>query len=263
MGCKRGPLADAAEARKWLRWITLVAWLALNIPDANRHVLPDVLKLAVTIVAIALPDSINPSMIGAELFVAAGPSPRRRTAVFTLAAGTVTFVFGLALALGLGDLILSFVPKPSATLKYALIAAAGLVLVVGGLVVWVRRKALASSEQKDDQRKSHGSAAALGAGIAGLELLTAFPYFAAIALIVGSGVSNTAKVSLIVVYCVVYLLPLIAIAGVCAVMGKRAEGILQRVGGWLFGHWPVIVAPLTAAIGVGVLAFGIVQLSST
>jgi cytochrome c biogenesis protein CcdA len=221
------------------------------------------LKLAVTVVAIALPDCINPSLIGGELLVATGPHPRRRTAAFTLAAWTVTFLFGLAFALGVGDLILSLLPTPGATVKYALIAAAGLVLVVGGTAVWFRRKALASSEPKEDRRRAQGSSGLIGAGIAGLELLTAFPYFAAIAMIAGSGVSNTGKLSLLVLYCVIYTLPLIAIAAVFAVMGDRAERVLRPVGDWLFAHWPAIVGPLTATIGIGVLAFGIVQLSST
>ncbi len=221
------------------------------------------LKLVVAVVAIALPDCINPSLIGAELFVATGPHPRRRTAVFTLAAWTVTLVFGLAVALGLGDLILSLLPRPGATLKYALIAAAGLVLVLGGAAVWIRREGLASSKPLDDRRTSGGSAGLIGAGIAGLELLTAFPYFAAIAMIVGSGVSNAAKLSLLVLYCVVYTLPLIAIAVLFALTGKRAERVLRPAGDWLLAHWPVIAGPLTATIGIGVLTFGLVELSST
>jgi cytochrome c biogenesis protein CcdA len=221
-----------------------------------------VLKLAFAVVAIALADSVNPSLIGGELLVATGQHPRRQTMAFTTAALTVTFVFGLALALGLGDLILSLVPKPGSTVKYALIAMAGVVLVVGGAVVWIRRKALVSAEETDDRPEPHRPAALMGAGIAGLELLTAFPYFAAIAMIVGSGVSDVGKLSLLVLYCVIYMLPLIAIAVVIAVMGDRAERILRPVGDWLSAHWPVVVAPLTAAFGIGVLAFGIVQLSS-
>jgi hypothetical protein len=219
-----------------------------------------VLKLVVTVIAIALPDCINPSLIGGELFVATGPRPRLRTAAFTAAAWIVTFVFGLALALGLGDLILSVLPHPGATVKYSLITAAGLVLVIGGTAIWIRRRALAGSETTQKLHKSHGSAAVIGASIAGLELATAFPYFAAIALIAGAGVSNAAKLSLIVLYCVVYTLPLIAIAVVVAVMGNRAERILKPVGDWLMAHWPAIVGPLTAMIGIAVLAFGLVQL---
>jgi cytochrome c biogenesis protein CcdA len=167
-------------------------------------------KLALTVAAIALPDCINPSLIGGELFVAMGSHPRRRTAAFTLAALAVTFVFGLAFALGLGDLILSFAPKPGPTVKYALIPAAGAVLAAGGLIALIRRKALTSSTP-DADLASHGSPGLLGAGLAGLELLTAFPYFAAIALIVGSGVSDASKVFLLLLYCVVYALPLIVI----------------------------------------------------
>jgi hypothetical protein len=66
-----------------------------------------------------------------------------------------------------------------------------------------------------------------------------------------------------ILYCVIYTLPLIVIAALFVVMGQRAESILRPVGDWLLAHWPVIVGPLTAAIGIAVLAFGIVQLSAT
>jgi cytochrome c biogenesis protein CcdA len=221
------------------------------------------LKLAVAVVLIALADCVNPSLIGGELFVATGVHPRRQTTAFAAAALVVTFVVGLALAVGLGDLILSLVPKPGRTVKYALIVFAGLVLVFGGAVVWIRRRALVSAKERDDQSRRHRPAALMGAGIAALELLTAFPYFAAIAMIVGSGVSNVGKLSLLVLYCVIYTLPLFAIAVVIAIMGQRAERILGPAGDWLSARWPVVVAPLTAAFGIGVVAFGIVQLSST
>jgi cytochrome c biogenesis protein CcdA len=223
---------------------------------------PAMLKLALAVVAIGLADCVNPSLIGGELFVATGEHPRRQTTAFTVAALMVTFVFGLALAVGLGDLILSLVPKPGSTVKYGLITFAGIVLVFGGAVVWIRRKALVNTKESDDQGEPHRSAALMGAGIAGLELLTAFPYFAAIAMIAGSGVSDVGKLSLLVLYCVIYTLPLIAIAVVIAIMGERAERILRPVSDWLSAHWPVVVAPLTAAFGIGVLAFGVVQLSS-
>ncbi|MBV9415614.1 MAG: GAP family protein [Solirubrobacterales bacterium] len=222
-----------------------------------------VLKLAVTIVAIALPDCINPTLIGGELFVATGEHPRRRTATFTLGALTVTFLFGLAFALGLGDLLLSLLPRPGATVKYALIIAAGVVLTLGGIGVWIRRASLAKPEHSRGEPRQQASAGLLGASIGGLELLTAFPYFAAIALIVGSGVSDAGKLFLLLLYCAVYGLPLIAIAVLFAVMGDRAESVLRPLGNWLFAHWPMILGPLTAVIGLGILAFGVVELIST
>jgi Sap, sulfolipid-1-addressing protein len=220
------------------------------------------LKLALAVVAIALPDDINPSLIGGQLLVAAGPHPRRRTAAFTLAAWITTFLFGLAFALGLGDLILSLVPHPGPTVKYALISGAGAVLLAGGILVWMRARSLAGRDPASAQRRMSGAAVVMGAGIAGLELLTAFPYFAALAMIIGSGVSPPEKVTLIVLYCVVYVLPLIGVAATFAIMGDRAEAVVRPIGDWMLTHWPVIVGPLTAAIGVAVLVFGIVNLVS-
>lgn len=222
--------------------------------------------MAIAVTAIALPDSINPSLIAAELFLAAGHHPGRRTLTFALTAFTVTFLVGLALALGLGDLILSVLPKPSRTLKYALLTAAGVVLLIGSVIVWTRRNALAhphsSTTAADTSHTSHGSPVLLGAGIAGLELLTAFPYFAAIALIVGSSASDPGKVWLLALYCIVYTLPLIAIAILCLVIGDRAEGKLRPAVEWTLSRWPVIVGPLAAIIGVALTAYGIVKLNS-
>ena len=108
------------------------------------------LKLALAVVAIALADCVNPSLIGGELFVATGEHPARQTIAFAAAALVVTFVVGFALAVGLGDLILSLVPKPGHTVKYVLIVLAGIVLVCGGAVVWIRRRALVSTGESDE-----------------------------------------------------------------------------------------------------------------
>ncbi len=128
----RGLTAAAGGALRCDRCSFPSGLVPTSAPQSSVSVLVSMLKLALTVAAIALPDCINPSLIGGELFVATRPHPRRGVAQFTLAAGIVTFVFGLAFALGLGDLILSFVPKPGATVKYSLITAAGVVMAAGG-----------------------------------------------------------------------------------------------------------------------------------
>ncbi len=222
------------------------------------------LSLVVAIVAIALPDCINPSLIGAEAFFGAGPHPGRQTAAFALAAFVVTFAVGLALALGLGDLILSVLPKPGATVKYALLTAAGVGLVAAGAVLWIRRKVLASPPPDGQiERKEPGSPILLGSSLAALEVLTAFPYFAAIALIVGSSASGSGKLFLLVLYCLVYAAPLFGIAILCAVMGSRAESVLGPVVGWLLPRWPAFVAPVAAIGGLALTTYGIVRLGAS
>jgi hypothetical protein len=222
--------------------------------------------LALAVVAIALPDSLNPSLIVAAMYLAVGPRPFRHTLAFTVAAFVVTLAGGLAIALGLGDLVVSVLPKLSHKAKWRVMTAVGVALVGGAVALWWRRESLAADEPPSRHSRGGGrgtSAALAGASIAGIEFLTAFPYFAAIAMIVGSSVSTSAKVSLLVLYCVVYVLPLIAIAVACAVLGQRAERVLRPVGDWLTARWPVIVGPLTATFGAAVMVYGIVQLSSS
>ena len=221
------------------------------------------LSLALVVVAIALPDSINPSLILTDLYLAAGPHPRRRTAAFAIAAFTVTLLGGVLVALGLADLVRSLLPKPSAEVKYGLIVAGGVSLSLGGVAVWVKRQVLADRQQPKTKSGHAGqSAVVMGAGIAGVELLTAFPYFAAISIIVGSGVSSPEKVFLLGVYNLVYVLPLIGIAIVCAVMGPGAAGFLSRIRDGVSSRWPIVVAPLAVAVGLGLTAFGVLRLAA-
>jgi cytochrome c biogenesis protein CcdA len=219
-----------------------------------------VTKLVLAIILIAVPDSVNPSLILTELVLAGGPHPRRSTAVFTVAAMATTFAGGLALALGFGDVILSLLPKPSAVVRHAVTALAGAVLITAGLLLWIRRERAAARVHSD--RAPHRAAAVLGVAIAGVELLSALPYFAAIALIVGSDVSDAHKVILLLLYNVVYALPLIAIAAVTALAEADAQRLLTPVTATLMRYWPTLVASLSVVVGIALIAYGGARLTS-
>jgi len=217
--------------------------------------------LALAVVLIAAPDSLNPSLIVAAVFLTLGAHPIRRSLMFTITAFVVTLAGGLAIALGLGDLILSLLPKLSRTVKYDLFVVVGVLVMIGGAVLWLRRDALASEPSDTRQAPGEGgSAVLLGAGIAGVELLTAFPYFAAIAMVIGSSVSGAGKIFLLVLYNVIYVLPLIAIVVVRAIMGEKGSELLVPVSAWIETHWPVVAAPIAGVTGAALTAYGIVQL---
>ncbi|MBS1679711.1 MAG: GAP family protein [Actinobacteria bacterium] len=225
----------------------------------------DILSLALVVSAIALPDSINPSLILADLYLVAGRNPVRRTVMFAVSVFAVTLVGGVLIMLGLAELVRSLLPRLSSEVKYALIIAGGVSLALGGLAIWVKRKALTdrrSPRTKKEKKSPVGgqSAVLMGAGIAGVELVTAFPYFAAISIIVGSSASLPGKVVLLGIYNVVYILPLIGISIVCAVMGPRASGFLNRIRDRVLNRWPVVVAPLAVVLGVALTAFGVLRL---
>jgi cytochrome c biogenesis protein CcdA len=146
--------------------------------------------------------------------------------------------------------------------KWVLVTVAGVVLVVGGAGLWWKRRALGGTPAPAaDATGGGGSALAMGAGIAAVEFFTAFPYFAAIAMVVGSSVGAPGKVALIVLYNVVYVLPLIVIVVMCALMGERAGRTLAPVGDWISLHWPEIVAPLAEIAGIALAAYGVTHLT--
>jgi len=217
--------------------------------------------LALAVIAIALPDSLNPSLIVAAVYLALGDRPVRRTVLFTIATFAVTLAGGLAIALGFGDLILSLLPKLSHTAKWDVAIVVGVVVMCGGAVIWWRREALAADPGTTHEPSSHGSALLMGAGIAGVELLTAFPYFAAIAMVLGSSVAAPSKVFLLVLYNLIYVIPLIAIVVVRAVMGENGAELLVPVSNWIQTRWPIVVAPVAGVAGAALTAYGIVQLA--
>ena len=219
--------------------------------------------LALAVVAIAAPDSLNPSLIVAAVYLALGDHPVRKTLVFTITAFIVTLAGGLAIAVGLGDLILSLLPKLSHTAKWDVITAVGIIVMCGGAVVWWRRESLAESAPPPsrEQPSGGGSPILLGAGIAGVELFTAFPYFAAIAMVLGASVSGPEKLFLLVLYNLVYVLPLVGVVVVRGFMGEKGAELLVPVSNWIQLHWPAVVAPLAGAVGAGLTVYGILQLT--
>jgi hypothetical protein len=84
-------------------------------------------------------------------------------------------------------------------------------------------------------------------------------------MIVGSDVSDVGKLSLLVLYCVIYALPLIAIVVVAAIMGERRRAQPAARGRVAVGS--LARGRCTAHRRIRdrrvVPAFGIVQLSST
>ncbi|HEX8856042.1 MAG TPA: GAP family protein [Thermoleophilaceae bacterium] len=217
------------------------------------------LKLVIAVAAIGLPDSLNPSLIAGALYYAAGREPARHTAAFTAGAFLTTLAGGAVIALGLGHLVLSLLPELSSDTKDSLLVAGGAVLIVGGTAIWVRRDALV---RRTPQPRARGRSAFLvGVGIAGVELFTAFPYFASIALIVGAGVSLPGKTIALVTFNVLYVLPLIGITVVCAVMGSHAERVLAPFRRWALTRWPHVVAPAAVVLGGVVAGYGIARLA--
>jgi hypothetical protein len=80
-------------------------------------------------------------------------------------------------------------------------------------------------------------------------------------MILGASVALSGRVVLLVLYNVVYVVPLIAIVIACAVLGDGARRFVKPLGDWIATRWPFVVAPLTEAAGIALTAYGITQLT--
>ncbi len=165
------------------------------------------LRLIGLVVSIGLADSLNPTTLAPALYLASSERARPRLIQFTLGVLVVYFAGGALIALGPGQLLLSLVPKPDAEDRHVLEVVVGVAMVVAAALLWKRRESLA--QRRMPTPKAQGkSSAILGATITAVELPTAFPYFAAIAAIVGSGLGPVRQLMLLLLFNLCFVLPL-------------------------------------------------------
>jgi cytochrome c biogenesis protein CcdA len=213
------------------------------------------LRLIALVVSIGLADSMNPSTVIPALYLASGAQPRMHVRQFTAGVFAVYFLGGAVVALGPGQAVLALVPHPGPTARYVAETVAGAVMVVVGCLLWRGRERLARRELPAPPSESRSSAL-LGVTITAVELPTAFPYFAAIAAIVGSGFDPERQLLLLVIYNVCFVAPLISIVVTLRVAGEGAQRILASAMKLLNEHWPALLAGLALCAGVFVTLLG-------
>jgi hypothetical protein len=202
------------------------------------------------LVVLALIDSINPSAIVITLYLLTRSGAAPQVAVYIAAIFVTYLALGTTMMLGVDTL------APS--LGAALRSRPGLIAqsVVGlGMVVYC---VTASTERAGSKSvappsvSTYAALAALGVTVTAMELPTALPYFAAIALLASAELPKHEWLPLLVLYNGFFVLPPIALLVGHLVLGqrvgKRYEALSQRlqragretalwigglVGGWL------------------------------
>ena len=217
------------------------------------------LRLVILLTGIALADSVNPTTIGPALYLATVGRAVRRVAEFTAAFFAVNFLAGVLIVVGPGRLLVTLASRPDPELKHLIEFVAGLVLIGVALALFLGRTRLAAAAGSGRDMRS-GHAWALGAGLAVAELPTAFPYFAALAAVIGSGLGLPRQLLLVLLFNVFFIAPLIVIGLAVAFGGERAERRLRRAGDWLRVHWPVVFACVALVAGLALSGVGLVWL---
>jgi cytochrome c biogenesis protein CcdA len=219
-------------------------------------------RLVGIVVSIGLADSINPSTIAPALYLATGERARGRVAEFTLAVFAVYFIGGAAIALGARQLVRGLLPHPRHHVADIVELAVGVALIAAAILLWRFRDRLSHRDPPDFD--PHGrSSWWLGASITAVELPTAFPYFAAIAAIVGSGRGPIRDLFLLLVFNVCFVLPLLGIVATLTFGGERSDRWLTTGRNFLQRHWPAVLAGLAFAAGLFVALLGVTGIAAT
>jgi cytochrome c biogenesis protein CcdA len=135
-------------------------------------------------------------------------------------------------------------------------------MLVTAVLLWVYRERLAQREppQLDPRGKASW---VLGASITAVELPTAFPYFAAIAAIVGSGAGPVRSLLLLLLFNVCFVLPLLGIVAVLAFGGSNTDRLLASWRDFLQHRWPQVLSALALVAGIVVIALGVTGLTGS
>jgi cytochrome c biogenesis protein CcdA len=213
------------------------------------------------VVSIGLADSMNPTTIAPGLYLAMGDRPRAALSQFTLGVVAVNMAGGAVIALGPGQALLAIVPSPDDTVRYVIETVVGAATLVGAAVLWRKRKSLARRELPTPAPGGK-SALVLGLSIGAVELPTAFPYFAVIAAIVGSGYGPVRQLALLALYNLAFVLPLLLMILTFVIVPDRATQLLQRARDWLQRRWPTVLAILALLAGLFVTTLGVTGLLS-
>lgn len=212
-------------------------------------------------VSIGFVDSLNPSTVGPALYLASAENGRRQVIQFTAAAFAVYFLGGAILTIGPGQLLISLVPHFSRTVRHGAEIGIGAALLVGGSILWHRRRRLAR-RKPPGVPEGNRSSAVLGASIMAVELPTAFPYFAVIAAIVAAGFGVGRELAVLVVFNLMFVLPLLVVIGALVLGGRHADVVVRRARRILNRYWPAVLALALIMIGVGVVVAGVAGLAS-
>ncbi len=220
-------------------------------------------ELILVLVPIALLDStsIIPLAIVFLLILLGGPNPLFRSAALLAGIFVAYLACGLLVMFGLRsvfDLINAYALKvwqnPS-TVELLVQILIGIVLAVLGL-----RMALApkqQAEKKEPAAMTAGQAFLAGAGMTIVGLPGAVPYLAAIDLILRSDLATGQAVMVLIVYNVVFISPLAAIAAVSLVLGDRSKRLLDSISGFFDTWGQRIVVGLMLVLGAVLILDGI------
>ncbi|HJU39364.1 MAG TPA: GAP family protein, partial [Tahibacter sp.] len=178
------------------------------------------------VLGLALVDSINPSALAVALYWLSQPSPVPRVLAYVAGIAITYFALGVALMLGFGTVAAN--AGGAFDHPVALIVQGALGVAMAGYGIFAPKASKEEPVQRQPGRAGLVGMLLLGATVTAVELTTAFPYFAALALMTSAQMSWPAWLPLLVVYDAIFVAPPLALVGLHALAGARLRERFER-----------------------------------
>lgn len=185
------------------------------------------LALITSLVGIALFDSVNPSLFLAQFYLIATPKPVPRLVSYFAGVLLVNFVGGLLFLGGAQALIANFLQHLGGHVLYGVQLVLGLALLLFGL--WLKSEAGADPVVKTPRSLHPGHTFLLGMAVMLNELTTALPYFIAVERISWAQLSLPGDLFALLLYNLVFALPLVGFLLLFMVYRQRSAEQLERL----------------------------------
>ncbi|MGW0516777.1 GAP family protein [Crossiella sp. NPDC003009] len=195
------------------------------------------LVLTLSVLGLAVVDSINPSVLGVTLFLLlkrqTGRSATIQVLTYLAAVAATYFTLGVLLMLGLSALSGQLGNLLQSPVTYAITGVLGVALFAWS---WVDHRRDKKNPERHRDRKPRlpisdrlPALFALGLLVSILEFSTALPFLAAVALMTTNGLSAAVWLPLLAVYVLIMVLPELVLLAVFRLLSESRRARLERL----------------------------------
>lgn len=207
------------------------------------------IELWAVLVPILLVDVVNPVLLAAMVYVAGTARPVLNSSVMLLGHTLAYFIAGILLALGLEQIIDRIANPGSIDFVIG--------LLIGFLLLWVAVRSTKKEERKAPDESgtlSPMKAFGFGAIVNFVGLPFALPYFAALDQLLKADLSTLDTLVLLLAYNGLYAIPFLIVPILSAVLGERAQTVLERVNQVVDRVSAYLMPALLGLVGLALIA---------
>jgi cytochrome c biogenesis protein CcdA len=209
-----------------------------------------------SLLALALVDSINPSAIVVTLYLLSRGRVAAQVLVYVTAIFLTYLTLGVMLTLGIDAVLLSLRTAGGGRLGYIVQSLIGLAMLVYAIRAPTAAK---SAPRVEPSASTYAALALLGVTVTTMELPTAVPYFGAIAILTTADLPMAQWLPLLVVYNAIFVLPPVLLLVGHVVLGNRLDTRYADLRERLQAGARETMLWICGLVGSGLLVWGVVE----